>query len=123
MNARLVLLVLVVLFVSGLGELGPRTSRGSSPLACSAARTGSRPARRRALVAMHVYLAVLHPATRPAFRGITLGSVDREWAEHHHGAWVAESTHGRRGSELPAPPGTRSGTNGSPMHVPQAPSR
>jgi formate dehydrogenase subunit gamma len=87
-NARLVLLVLVVLFVSGVGALGRfvsvlqpfRVLGGPHGLAAGAAAV---------LVAMHVYLAVIHPATRPALRGITLGSVDREWAEHHHGRWVA----------------------------------
>jgi cytochrome b subunit of formate dehydrogenase len=28
------------------------------------------------------------PATRPALRGITLGAVRRDWAEHHHARWV-----------------------------------
>jgi formate dehydrogenase subunit gamma len=87
-NARLVLLVLAVLFVSGVGELGRYLSLlqpvrflgGPHGLAAGAAGV---------LVAMHIYLAIVHPATRPAFRGITLGSVDREWAEHHHGEWVA----------------------------------
>jgi formate dehydrogenase subunit gamma len=41
------------------------------------------------LVAGHIYLALIHPPTRPALRGITRGSVRREWAEHHHGEWVA----------------------------------
>ena len=37
----------------------------------------------------HFFLAVVHPGTRPALRGMVLGTVDRAWAEHHHGAWVA----------------------------------
>jgi formate dehydrogenase subunit gamma len=41
------------------------------------------------LVAGHMYLAVLHPATRHALRGMTLGDVDREWALKHHAKWVA----------------------------------
>jgi len=41
------------------------------------------------LVAGHMYLALIHPATRPALRGITRGSVRRDWAEHHHAEWVA----------------------------------
>jgi formate dehydrogenase subunit gamma len=48
------------------------------------------------LVTGHIYLAVLHPATRHALRGITVGDVDREWAEQHHAKWVA--------GESPAPP-------------------
>jgi formate dehydrogenase subunit gamma len=38
----------------------------------------------------HLYLAVLHPATRHALRGITLGSVDEEWAARHHPKWRQE---------------------------------
>jgi formate dehydrogenase subunit gamma len=40
------------------------------------------------LVAGHLYLAVLHPATRHALRGMTLGDVDEEWARAHHPKWV-----------------------------------
>ena len=40
------------------------------------------------LVAGHLYLAVLHPATRRALRGMTTGEVDREWARSHHRKWV-----------------------------------
>jgi formate dehydrogenase subunit gamma len=42
------------------------------------------------LLAGHLYLAVLHPATRHALRGITLGSVDEEWAARHHAKWRPE---------------------------------
>ena len=50
------------------------------------------------LVAGHLYLAVLHPATRHALRGMTLGDVDEDWAREHHAKWVepaaaAERTH------------------------------
>jgi formate dehydrogenase subunit gamma len=37
----------------------------------------------------HFFLAVVNPSTRPALRGMVLGSVDRRWATHHHEAWVA----------------------------------
>ena len=40
------------------------------------------------LVAGHLYLAVLHPATRHALRGMTLGDVDEDWARTHHAKWV-----------------------------------
>lgn len=43
------------------------------------------------LVCGHLYLAVLHPATRGALSGITRGTVDRAWAEQHHARWVRES--------------------------------
>jgi formate dehydrogenase subunit gamma len=35
----------------------------------------------------HLYLALIHPATRHALRGITVGTVDRDWAERHHAKW------------------------------------
>jgi formate dehydrogenase subunit gamma len=37
----------------------------------------------------HLYLALLHPSTRESLRGMTLGRVRRDWAAHHHDAWVA----------------------------------
>ena len=43
------------------------------------------------LVCGHVFMAVVNPSTRHALRGITTGSVDRDWAEHHHPGWMAES--------------------------------
>jgi formate dehydrogenase subunit gamma len=39
------------------------------------------------LLVGHLYLAVLHPATRHALRGITVGTVDEEWAARHHAKW------------------------------------
>ena len=41
------------------------------------------------LIGGHVYMAVLNPATRHALRGMTLGHIDRDWAEHHHPRWDA----------------------------------
>jgi len=43
-----------------------------------------------AVLAGHLYLAVLHPATRHALRGITVGTVDEEWAARHHAKWRPE---------------------------------
>jgi len=37
----------------------------------------------------HLYLAMLNPSTRESLRGITRGVVRREWARHHHPAWLA----------------------------------
>jgi formate dehydrogenase subunit gamma len=42
------------------------------------------------LLAGHLYLAVIHPATRKALRGIVLGDVDEEWAARHHAKWGSE---------------------------------
>lgn len=43
-----------------------------------------------AILVGHLYLAVLHPTTRHALRGITVGTVTEEWAERHHPKWKAE---------------------------------
>ena len=36
----------------------------------------------------HLYLALIYPATRHALRGITVGSVRRDWAVEHHRKWI-----------------------------------
>jgi hypothetical protein len=33
----------------------------------------------------------VNPSTRHALRGMTLGTVNRDWAEHHFPHWVAET--------------------------------
>ena len=43
-----------------------------------------------ALLAGHLYLAVIHPSTRHALRGMTLGDVREDWAREHHEKWVEE---------------------------------
>lgn len=40
------------------------------------------------LFAGHLSLALVFPSTRPALRGMLTGRVGREWARHHHAAWV-----------------------------------
>jgi formate dehydrogenase subunit gamma len=42
------------------------------------------------LLVGHLYLAVIHPATRHALRGITVGTVSEEWATRHHSKWKPE---------------------------------
>jgi formate dehydrogenase subunit gamma len=42
------------------------------------------------LLVGHLYLALIHPATRHALRGITVGTVSEEWAAKHHAKWHAE---------------------------------
>ncbi len=42
------------------------------------------------LLAGHLYLSVIHPRTRHALRGITLGDVREDWAREHHPKWVEE---------------------------------
>jgi formate dehydrogenase subunit gamma len=40
------------------------------------------------LLVGHLYLALIYPSTRHALRGITAGSVRREWALQHHRKWI-----------------------------------
>jgi formate dehydrogenase subunit gamma len=52
----------------------------------------------------HLYLSVIHPATRHSLNGITRGWVERPWAERHHPKWAAtfaapESTAGETAAE------------------------
>jgi formate dehydrogenase subunit gamma len=43
-----------------------------------------------ALLVGHLYLAVIHPTTRHALRGITTGTVREDWAAEHHAKWNPE---------------------------------
>jgi formate dehydrogenase subunit gamma len=43
------------------------------------------------LLAGHLYLSVLHPATRHALRGMTTGTVSADWARAHHPKWVDDA--------------------------------
>jgi formate dehydrogenase subunit gamma len=40
------------------------------------------------LLTGHLYLALIHPATRHSLRGMTVGSVDEDWARWHHPRWI-----------------------------------
>jgi formate dehydrogenase subunit gamma len=40
------------------------------------------------LVLGHLYLALIHPTTRHALRGMTLGEVREDWAAQHHRKWI-----------------------------------
>jgi formate dehydrogenase subunit gamma len=42
------------------------------------------------LLTGHLYLAVIHPSTRHALRGMTTGDVREDWARAHHAKWVRE---------------------------------
>jgi formate dehydrogenase subunit gamma len=41
-----------------------------------------------ALLTGHLYLALIHPSTRHALRGMTIGEVREDWAREHHPKWV-----------------------------------
>ena len=45
------------------------------------------------LLVGHLYLALIHPATRHALRGMTLGDVRVEWATRHHAKWEPDGVH------------------------------
>jgi formate dehydrogenase subunit gamma len=49
----------------------------------------------------HLYLSVIHPATRHALNGITRGWVDEDWALRHHEKW-AEAMAAARPEDDPA---------------------
>lgn len=55
------------------------------------------------LLVGHLYLAVIHPKTRHALQGITVGTVREDWAREHHAKWVAEVD----GADAPEPPAAR----------------
>ena len=55
------------------------------------------------LVCAHLYLALLHRATRPALRGAVTGEVDRAWARIHHARWLREVEERERGGRLDSP--------------------
>ena len=55
-----------------------------------------------ALLVGHLYLALIHPATRHALRGMTLGDVRVEWALQHHAKWEPEGMVLDRGTPSPA---------------------
>ena len=42
------------------------------------------------LLVGHLYLALIHPSTRHALRGITLGDVREDWAREHHPKWLKD---------------------------------
>jgi formate dehydrogenase subunit gamma len=42
------------------------------------------------LLVGHLYLAVIHPATRHSLRGMTTGKVSEEWARRHYPNWRGE---------------------------------
>ena len=44
------------------------------------------------LLVGHLYLALIHPTTRHALRGMTTGEVREDWARRHHAKWVDRSS-------------------------------
>jgi len=84
LTAAFALLFLVSGFFLWLGERNHRFRLDGAVAVHDAAMYAS-----LVLLVGHLYLAVLHPATRHALRGMTHGDVREDWAELHHGKWVA----------------------------------
>jgi formate dehydrogenase subunit gamma len=86
LNAALTAAFALVFTVSGfllwLGERDPRFRLPSTILVHDGLMYVS-------LVVLlgHLYLALIYPSTRHALRGITVGSVRRDWAREHHAKW------------------------------------
>jgi formate dehydrogenase subunit gamma len=91
LNTMVTLGLMVVLGISGsllwLGERNTTYRFGGSVLTHDLASLVI-----AFLVMGHLYLAVLHPATRHALRGIVAGDVDRSWAERNHATWAMSET-------------------------------
>ena len=86
LNAALTAAFLVLFFVSGmllwLGERDTRFRFASTVILHDGLLYAS-----LTLLLGHLYLAVLHPATRHALRGMVVGTVREEWAREHHPRW------------------------------------
>ena len=87
LNAALTAAFAVVFGVSGfllwLGERDPRWRFASTILVHDGLMYVS-----LALLVGHLYLALIYPSTRHALRGMTVGSVRRDWARAHHAKWL-----------------------------------
>jgi formate dehydrogenase subunit gamma len=86
LNAALTAAFAVLFFASGLllwlGERDTRFRFASTVLLHDGLMYVS-----LVLLLGHLYLAVIHPATRHALRGMIIGTVDEQWAAQHHTDW------------------------------------
>jgi formate dehydrogenase subunit gamma len=90
LNAALTAAFAVLLAVSGvLLWLGVRDPRFR--LVCSMVLHDVVAYLSVALLAGHLYLAVIHPSTRHALRGMTVGTVREDWAREHHAKWPTDA--------------------------------
>jgi len=89
LNAALTAALTVLFFVSGLllhvGETDTRYRFASTVVLHDGLAFAA-----FALLVGHLYLALIHPATRHALRGMTVGTVSEEWARSHHAKWKPE---------------------------------
>jgi formate dehydrogenase subunit gamma len=95
LNAALTAAFLVLFFVSGmllwLGERDTRFRFASTVILHDGLLYAS-----LALLVGHLYLAVVHPATRHALRGMVFGTVREDWARTHHARWMEPIDRPRR---------------------------
>jgi len=85
-NATLTAAFTILFFVSGLllwlGERDTRFRFASTVILHDGLMYVS-----LGLLVGHLYLSLVHPATRHALRGITVGTVRADWAARHHAKW------------------------------------
>jgi formate dehydrogenase subunit gamma len=85
-NATLTAAFTILFFVSGLllwlGERDTRFRFASTVILHDGLMYVS-----LGLLVGHLYLSLIHPATRHALRGITIGTVREDWAARHHAKW------------------------------------
>jgi formate dehydrogenase subunit gamma len=95
LNAALTAAFLVLFLVSGLllwlGERDTRFRFASTVILHDGLLYAS-----LFLLAGHLYLAVIHPATRHALRGMVFGTVREDWARAHHARWMEPIDRPRR---------------------------
>ena len=86
LNAALTAAFMVLFLVSGLllwfGEQDTRFRFASTVILHDGLMYAS-----LALLLGHLYLALIHPATRHALRGMVFGNVREDWARRHHARW------------------------------------
>src|SRR5438128_2300355 len=87
LNAAITAAFAVLFFLTGLllwyGERDTRFRLPSTILVHDGLMYGS-----LLVVAGHLYLSLVHPSSRHALRGMTLGTVGEEWARRHHAKWA-----------------------------------
>jgi formate dehydrogenase subunit gamma len=81
-NFVLVCILLAVLYISGADTIIAGTHHNLIFGAHKLATIGS-----CILVAGHLYMALINPATRHALPGMLTGEVDRDWARKHYPRW------------------------------------
>jgi formate dehydrogenase subunit gamma len=84
LNAAFVVLFLVSGLLLWFGERDTRFRFASTVLLHDGLLYAS-----LALLLGHLYLALIHPTTRHALRGMVLGDVREDWARKHHARWDA----------------------------------